>query len=148
MRLFPILAAALLLAACSGEDGDQAVTEEAAAQAALANLEGSTWELVELTVLGGHVFEPENPADYTLRFLSDNRVRGKSDCNTINGSWSYEEAFALTDISSSRSLCLSGSLHNYYLLYLRDVTTMQQQEGSMILGSSDPDVRIKFREAE
>lgn len=143
-----MLAAALLLAACGGEDSNQAANEETAAQTALANLEDSSWELVELTVLGGHIFEPENPSDYTLRFLSDNRVRGKSDCNTINGNWSIEEAFALTNISSSRSLCLSGSLHNYYLLYLRDVTTMQQQEGSMILGSSDPDVSLKFREAE
>ena len=150
MRSIPLLAATLLLTACGGEDvnqaaNDQAMSAEAAAQAALANLEGSSWELLELTVLGGHVFEPEDPADYTLRFLSDNRVRGKSDCNTINGNWSTDEAFALSGISSSRSLCLAGSLHNYYLLYLRDVVGMEQRNDAMVLTTSDSDVNLTFR---
>lgn len=47
-------------------------------------LEGSNWQLVKLTVLGGFVFVPEDPSEYVLSFRSENRLTGTSDCNTIN----------------------------------------------------------------
>lgn len=138
-----VLGTALLLTACGSEE--QGAAEEAVpATPDYSTLEGSTWELDELVALGGFVFEPDDSAKYTLNFRSDNRLTGKSDCNTYTANWNAEQGFAITDFSSSRSLCIAGSLHNYYQLYMRDVTSLQQQNDALVLGTSTDEVRLSF----
>lgn len=139
-----VATASLLLAACGGDESG-VMEETVPATPDYAALEGSSWELTELVALGGFVFEPDDPAKYTLNFRSDNRLTGKSDCNTYTANWNAETDFTITDFSSSRSLCIAGSLHNFYQLYMRDVSSLEQQNDVLVLGTTDDDVRLTFQ---
>lgn len=123
----------LLLTACGSGELDYA------------DLEGTVWELTELTVMGGYDFSPDVPGDYTLRFESDNRLRGNSDCNTFTARWSAEPAFSISDFEHTRSMCLSGSIHNFYVLYLPQVVNFSMA-GELLIGSTTTDgVRLAFQ---
>lgn len=110
-------------------------------------LENTSWELVEMTVLGGFEFAPDDPGKYTLSFRPDNRLTGQSDCNTFTGVWNTTPNFSFTDVESTRSMCLSGSLHNFYVLYLSDVVAAEEQDDTLILRTTDAEVRLGFRKA-
>jgi len=133
----------LLIASCdNGEVAEQA-QEEVVDYAA--QLEDTSWELVDIVVMGGYVFEPETPSDYTIRFRSENRLTGKSDCNTLTGSWQVEEDLTISELNSTRSMCIAGSLHNYFSLYLRDVVSMELAGESLTLRTTIEGVTLKFQ---
>lgn len=67
-----LLSLSFLIAACDSGVGTGQVQEEVVDYTAL--LEDTSWELVDIVVLGGYVFEPEAPSDYTIRFRSENRL--------------------------------------------------------------------------
>jgi len=131
-KLF-FLALTVLLAGCS--DGELEY----------ADLEGSTWELTELIVMGGYEFSPEVPGDYTLRFESDNRLRGDSDCNTFTASLNTEESLAVTDFDHTRSMCLSGSVHNFYVLYLAAAVDFTMEDDLLVATTTTEGVRLAFQ---
>jgi heat shock protein HslJ len=132
----------VVIVACSpaeqnGESND--VTEQAIP------LEGSNWQLVQLTVLGGYVFVPEESSEYVLNFRSENRLSGISDCNTISGSWQQENnGLHFEPFSSSRSLCAPGSLHNNLVLYLKDVAAHSLRDGHLVLTTPTEGIEIEF----
>lgn len=131
-----------VLAACSpaGEEGE---TNEAEAQAA--SLEGTNWQLVQLTVLGGFVFTPVDANDYVLNFRSGNRLTGTSDCNSINGSWLQEnDALHFDPFVTTTALCPPGSLHNNLVLYLKDVEAYHFEDGHLVLATSTDGIAIEF----
>jgi len=109
------------------------------------SLDGSNWQLVQLTVLGGFVFVPTDPSKYVLNFRSENRLTGTSDCNSIDGSWLQEntelrfEPFAVTS-----SLCPPGSLHNNLVLYLRDTAAYSFRDGHLLMTTPTEGVEIEF----
>mgnify|MGYP001604406003 CR=1 FL=1 len=125
----------LLLTACGGGELDYA------------ELEGTVWELTELTVMGGYDFSPDVPGDYTLRFESENRLRGNSDCNTFTGQWSAEQGFAVTEFDHTRTMCLSGSIHNFYVLYLPDVVNLTMEDELLVASTTTEGVRLAFQPA-
>lgn len=115
------------------------------ATSAADSLEGSNWQLVRMTVLGGYVFTPAEPAKYVLNFRSDNRLTGTSDCNDLNGSWIQEEfTLRFEPFSTSRKLCAPGSLHNNLILYLRNTQAFQMIDGNMHLRTTTEEVVLEF----
>lgn len=154
-RRLPLLVLALsaLLSAC-GSDEPAAPPEPEALSAA--DLVDTRWELTGMTVMGGFEFEPEQPASYTLRFRQDNRLTGQSDCNTFTANWQDNSAaeaaeshnFQISNYDVSRSMCIRGSLHNYYSLYMRDVVSLEASETAMTLRTTTPDVQLQFRRSE
>lgn len=144
-RIIPLLFIASLLTACGGEEGSAPVVDPSPQ---LSDIQGSSWQLQEITVLGGFTFTPEQSSDYTLHFESDNRLRGQSDCNTISGEWSVAESLQVSNFSSTRSLCVPGSLHNYYTLYLRNVNNMEWQGESLVLRTPDEGVGLRFARSQ
>lgn len=130
------LAVVALLTACGSDELDYN------------ELEATTWELTELFVMGGYEFSPDVPGDYTLRFEADNRLRGNSDCNTFTGTWAAEETFTVTDFEHTRSMCLSGSIHNFYVLYLADVVDLTMEEELLVATTTTEGVRLAFQPAE
>lgn len=142
-KLF-ITGALVTLVAC-GPTEQPAEEEAAAAQAQAIELEGTNWQLVEMTVLGGFVFTAEGPAEYVLNFRSENRLTGTSDCNSINGSW-FQDGTALRfePFIASRKLCSPGSLHNNLALYLKDTTALEIREGNMFLSTIIEGVELEF----
>lgn len=134
----------LLLSACGSEGGSSDVVDSQPANSI--ELESSRWQLVELVALGGHSFIPEDPADYTLNFRPEGRLTGKSDCNTFTADWAVAGgSLTFANYNPTRSLCIRGSLHNYYSLYLRDVTGVSAEGDGLALVTSTPDVRLVFQ---
>lgn len=112
---------------------------------AVASLEGSNWQLVRMTVLGGYEFIPPEPAKYVLNFRSDGRLTGTSDCNDLGGLWIQEEfALRFEPFNTSRKLCAPGSLHNNLTLYLRNTTAFQMIDGNMFLSTTTEGVELEF----
>jgi len=108
-------------------------------------LEGSNWQLVQLTVLGGYIFAPDENGKYVLNFRSENRLTGTSDCNSINGSWQQEDtALHFQPFSAGTSLCPPGSLHSYLALYLKDVDASSVRDGHLVLTTPTEGVEIEF----
>ena len=133
----------VVMAACSPaeqEDEDSNV---------VASLEGSNWHLVQLTVLGGFVFTPDDSSKYRLNFRSENRLTGTSDCNTIGGAWVQENsALRFEPFSTTRSLCAPGSLHNNLVLYLKDTATYSFRDDHLVLRTPTDGVEIELKPAD
>ena len=132
----------VVFTACSPAE-QQGESNEVVAQ--LNTLEGSNWQLLKLTVLGGYEFIPEDHSKYVLNFRSDNRLTGTSDCNSINGSWLQEDAALRFDpFAATTSLCPPGSLHNNLILYLKDVSSHSFRDGHMVLTTTTEGIEIEF----
>tara|TARA_B100002003_G_scaffold251064_1_gene292870 strand:+ start:3074 stop:3541 length:468 start_codon:yes stop_codon:yes gene_type:complete len=139
-----------VLAAC-GPAEQRAGVEEAAASPVveITPLEGSNWQLVQLTVMGGYEFTPDDPGKYVLNFRSENRLTGTSDCNRIGGSWQQEETvLRFEPFDAGRSLCQPGSLHNNLVLNLSNVVGHEFRAGHMILTTDTEGVEIEFEPVE
>ena len=109
------------------------------------SLEGTNWQLVKLTVLGGFVFTPADHGAYVLNFRSENRLTGESDCNSITGAWQQDSTtLRFEPFGATRELCSPGSLHNNLVLYLRDTQTFQLVDGKLFLHTSTAGVEIEF----
>jgi len=120
-------------------DGNQAVLAHSIP------LEGSNWQLVKLTVLGGYVFAPDDHSKYVLNFRSGNRLTGNSDCNSINGSWQQENnELHFEPFITTTSLCPPGSLHSYLVLYLKDVKAHSFRDGHLLMTTPTEGVEIEF----
>ncbi|MCP5347905.1 MAG: META domain-containing protein [Gammaproteobacteria bacterium] len=137
----------LILSGCGPGDGSSEGDVEAVAE--VASLEGSNWQLVQMTVPGGFVFTPEDPADYVLNFRSENRLTGSSDCNRITGNWQQQGAALTFDpFSTARALCPPPSLHNYLSLYLRDVISHRISGEHLFLTTNTEGVELEFQARE
>jgi len=111
-------------------------------------LDESKWELMELTVPGGFVFTPDDPAKYTIHFRTGNRLTGLSDCNNLSGSWQQEgQSLTVGDLGAIWAMCVPGSLHNNFVLYLRQVSGYAMEDDNMVLTTPREGVRLVFRPA-
>ncbi|MBL4581554.1 MAG: META domain-containing protein [Gammaproteobacteria bacterium] len=112
-------------------------------------LEGSNWQLLNMKVLGGFLFTPDDPSLYRLNFRSENRLTGASDCNTITGSYFQDSTGFLFDpFVSTRKLCAPGSLHNNLVLILRNVNAIEFRDGKMYMTNGYDGVELEFEERE
>ena len=115
------------------------------ATSAADSLEGSNWQLVRMTVLGGYVFTPDEPAKYVLNFRSDGRLTGTSDYNDVGGLWIQEDyALRFEPFNTSRKLCAPGSLHNNLALYLRNTKAFQIVNSNILLSTATEGVVLEF----
>ena len=111
------------------------------------SLEGTIWQLVQINTTGNYVFTPEDPSAYTLQFRTENRLTGKSDCNRLTGAWTQQDnALNFEPFSSSRSLCLPGSLHNHFMSNLMNVDAFETTAGSLILSTTIPGVTLELEQ--
>lgn len=115
------------------------------AQEDVTDLEGTNWQLLNMKVLGGYLFTPEDPSQYRLNFRSDNRLTGTSDCNTITGYYFQESTgFRFDPFVSTRKLCSPGSLHNNLVLILKDINAIEFRDGKMYMTNGYEGVELEF----
>lgn len=123
------------------------LTQQAFAQDEDVILEGTNWQLLNMRVLGGFLFTPDDPSQYRLNFRSDNRLTGTSDCNTITGYYFQEPSgFRFDPFVSTRKLCSPGSLHNNLVLILKDVNEIEFRDGKMYMTNGYEGVELEFEE--
>lgn len=127
----------LLLASC-GSDQETSIA-----------LEETNWELMELTVLGGFIFVPDEPGNYRINFRSNSRLTGISDCNNLNGRWLQEgSSLVFEGLDAKWMMCPPGSLHNNFVLYLRQVSSLMMEDGNLVLTTPTEGVKLAFRPAQ
>jgi heat shock protein HslJ len=108
-------------------------------------LEDTNWQLLNMKVLGGFLFTPDDPSQYRLNFRSENRLTGTSDCNTIAGFYFQESTgFRFDPFISTRKLCPPGSLHNNLVLILKDVNVIEFRGGKMYMTNGYNGVELEF----
>jgi len=108
-------------------------------------LEDTNWQLLNMKVLGGFLFTPDDPSQYRLNFRSENRLTGTSDCNTITGYYFQESTgFRFDPFVSTRKLCPPGSLHNNLVLILKDVNVIEFRGGKMYMTNGSDGVELEF----
>jgi heat shock protein HslJ len=108
-------------------------------------LEDTNWQLLNMKVLGGFLFTPDDPSQYRLNFRTENRLTGTSDCNTITGSYFQESTgFRFDPFISTRKLCPPGSLHNNLVLILKDVNVIEFRGGKMYMTNGYNGVELEF----
>jgi heat shock protein HslJ len=108
-------------------------------------LEDTNWQLLNMKVLGGFLFTPDDPSQYRLNFRTENRLTGTSDCNTITGFYFQESTgFRFDPFISTRKLCPPGSLHNNLVLILKDVNVIEFRGGKMYMTNGYNGVELEF----
>ncbi len=148
-QLRNLLLSSLLAVITACTPAEQEPESNAQMSAESQSLENTKWQLVELTVLGGHIFEPDEPGKYELYFRTGERLTGSSDCNDIEGSWFQDgSALRFEPFRVTRALCAPGSLHNNYALYMKDVSGFSLEGEHLILTSPTEGVAVKFAAVE
>jgi heat shock protein HslJ len=105
------------------------------------------WQLAEAVLADGTVYVPDDPALYTLQFLSNRVVIARADCNQLSGSYELDgDALSLVDLVSTLVGCPEGSLGTDYSVWLELVTDFELTDDALILGLDDGG-RLRFAPA-
>jgi len=99
-------------------------------------LENTSWQLVEIHSAANSVFVPRNPESYLLRFRMENRLQIEADCNQAGATYNVDGSnLSLTDLVSTRKLCVSPTLYNRYILNLIRAESLRMDDGNLIVQS-------------
>lgn len=124
-------------------------TQVGIAQDEVFDLQDTNWQLLNMKVLGGFLFTPDDPSKYRLNFRTDNRLTGTSDCNTITGYYFQDNTGLRFDpFVSTRKLCSPGSLHNNLVLILKDVNEIEFRDEKMYMTNGNDGVELEFEERD
>lgn len=102
---FLLLAALLLPIACS---------VRTAPHNAVANLGGTSWQLVKFQSSDDKTLTPDDKSKYTLQFSADGGLSARIDCNRGRGTWksSGPSDLQFGQLALTRTMCPPGSLHD------------------------------------
>ncbi len=140
-----ILIFLFILAGCGQQNGEEGASAENSPTPDPVVLEGTAWQLVEITVLGGYVFTPEDRSRYNLRFRSENRLVGSSDCNRIGATWQHDgSSLTLEQFATTNDMCPPGTLHNHFVSNLMNVNSMTKEGERLVFGTSMDGVQLLF----
>lgn len=100
-------------------------------------LENTSWQLIEIHGAADSVFIPRNPESYLLRFRMENRLQIEADCNQAGATYNVDgNSLALTDLVTTRKLCVSPTLFNRYILNLIRAESVRI-DGEQLIVQSD-----------
>jgi len=158
----------VMLSGCAPEDaqdasatsvaGTEAVALEPAVEsgrtdtvdeAAGSKLAGTAWRLVKIMSMDDSVYEPDEPANYTLKFNEDTSAAMLADCNHGTGSWTSKSAGQLVfgPIAATMALCPPGSLSERFLAQFQWVRSYVMKEGHLFLATMADGSIIEFEPA-
>ena len=128
MRSLLIFTLGLLLLACTPTQRPETAQEKLA-------LTGVIWTLASIQSKDDSAGLPRAPGLYTLEFHNDGSVVIRADCNRGRGNWASETAGQLniTQIVTTRALCIPPSLHDRFLSDLNDTNSITFNEGKLNL---------------
>lgn len=112
-----------------------------------AELENTSWQLVEIRDINDTVYTPEDPSRYLLRFRLENRLQVEADCNQAGATWTLEDnTLSFTSLVSTRKFCTAPSLFNRYIMHLDRVSSIQREGDSLVLhsGAGAAAVELEF----
>ena len=108
-------------------------------------LEGSSWQLSAIYGFNNSEFFPPNPQNYLLRFRMDSRLQIEADCNQGGATWVLEEnSLTLTQLITTRKICLSPSLFNRYVMNLMRTETAEISDNKLIIRTNSETDWMEF----
>jgi len=151
-----VVASAMLVGACSTpspplRDAEAAqVASERERELLAVQLVGPTWALVRIQSMGGEVYVPSQPGDFTLRFTADGQVDVRADCNRGHGSWTGDGRSGLTfgPLATTRAYCGDESLDARFLSDLAHVRSVVFTEERMHLATMADGAILEFEALE
>ena len=100
------------------------------------DFENTSWQLVAIHGAADSVFIPRNPESYLLRFRLESRLQVEADCNQAGATYAIDgESLTLTDLVTTRKLCISPTLFNRYILNLIRAESMRMEGDNLIVQS-------------
>lgn len=103
-----------------------------------ATLDNTSWQLVAIYGFNNSEFIPKNPENYLLRFRLDNRLQIEADCNQAGATWTQEgDSLTLTEIVTTRKLCVHPSLFNLYIMNLERTDSYELKNGQLIIRTNN-----------
>ena len=118
---------------------------QSSAQTDTAALENTSWQLLEMRSANGFVQIPENSEDYLFRFRLNNRAEIQADCNAAGATWEVDgENISLTELVTTRKLCLPPTLFNFYIMHLQNVQKISVSEDKLVLTTGPAVVELEF----
>jgi heat shock protein HslJ len=131
-----LITLALLGSACS--DSATATPEN--------SITGIVWQWTGVTVQStGETTTVPNPENYTITFNADGTFSGQADCNSVSGTYSDENGFAITLGPSTLAFCGEASLDQQYLALLASVAAGGPDgAGGLALETAGGEQRMMF----
>lgn len=136
-RLSPIRPALLiavlpsaLLAACGGGDSSGPSGETAAGT----SLTGITWQWQGSTYSNDASATPDDTGTYTITFADDGTYLGQADCNSIRGTYTFEDSSITVSPAASTLIgCPPGSLATGFTHDLEGAAIATFPDGDLLI---------------
>lgn len=144
-----VMAAMLVLAACATSTPPAPSTAGVASTSASANLEGSSWRLVQIAMSDGVTRPAIERSRYTIGFGKEGVLNVRFDCNRGRGSWTSSGPGNLEfgPLALTRALCPTGSLHDDLVRQWPHVRSYVIKDGRLFLSLMADGGIIEFEPA-
>lgn len=125
------------------------VTMNSERASAVAELAGTTWQLVKIMSMDDSIYQPKDNSKYTLDFNADGSNTIQADCNHGIGAWQseYPGQLQFGPIDSSHASCLQGSLSGIYLAQFEWVRSYIIKDSHLFLATKADGSIIEFEPA-
>lgn len=114
-------------------------------------LAGTTWVWVNTQMGDGANITPEDPAAFTLTFGDDGGFGSTTDCNSVAGQFTADEAtgqLAFGEIASTRMACEGETLESTYITQLSGAASYLVRDGQLYIALQFDSGIMEFAPAE
>jgi heat shock protein HslJ len=123
----------LLCIESNGQTGQPAESTDSLT-AITPQLVGPVWQWQQTLMNDNSVWEPANPANYTVQFTADGTVAIKADCNQLQGGYTSDgSSLSITLGPSTTAACGPQSIADQFLAQLGGVAIYFFQDGSLFI---------------
>ena len=92
------------------------------------------WELMTVTAADDSMTTVDEPARYTVQFLSEGQLAGTADCNSIQGDYALDgNSLTIGPLLTTRVGCPAGSLGNDFTGWLAAVASYELEDDTLRL---------------
>ena len=140
----------LVLAACSSAPAPAPAPAESPASATRpANLEGTSWRLIQISMSDGVTRPAIDRSRYTLGFGASEVLHVRFDCNRGHGNWKSSGPGNLEfgPLALTRAMCPPGSLHDQLVRQWPYVRSYLLKDGKLFLSLMADGGTIEFETA-
>jgi heat shock protein HslJ len=123
-------------------------SEVVADSAAEPQLVGPVWQWQKSEMTDGMVWEPPDPASYTIEFTAEGEVSIQADCNKASGGYTSDgSSLTITLGPMTLAACPPQSLSDEYLAQLGAAAHYSFQEGELLIDLQNGSGRMYFSTA-
>lgn len=109
------------------------------------NLEGTSWQLVQIQSMDDKVLVPNNPRNFTVRFRTENRLVVEADCNRAGATWLQDgSSLVFEGLVTTRAMCPPPSMFNRFIADLTYISSFVTRDGHLFLATMADGAILEF----